>query len=76
MILIACSLYLPQHIAWVTNRAWFYYHGDENSKIVSEQDPMKQVTEAMLERVTRSVGSLVSETAGATVAPRAVKGEL
>lgn len=31
MIIIAMTLYLPQHIAFLTNRAWFYYHGDENA---------------------------------------------
>jgi hypothetical protein len=34
MILIAASLYLPQHIAFLTSRAWFYYHGDETTKAV------------------------------------------
>jgi uncharacterized membrane protein len=28
MIVIAASLYLPQHIAFLTHRAWFYYQGD------------------------------------------------
>jgi len=32
MILIAASLYLPQHLAFLTNRAWFYYHGDDTVK--------------------------------------------
>jgi hypothetical protein len=32
MVLIAASLYLPQHIAFLTKRAWFYYHGDETAK--------------------------------------------
>lgn len=31
MILIAASLYLPQHINFLTSRAWFYYHGDDTS---------------------------------------------
>lgn len=35
MILIAASLYLPQHIAFLTKRAWFYYHGDETSKSIA-----------------------------------------
>lgn len=26
------TLYLPQHIAFLTNRAWFYYNGDESAK--------------------------------------------
>jgi hypothetical protein len=32
MIIIAITLYLPQHIAFLTNRAWFYYNGDETTK--------------------------------------------
>ena len=32
MIIIAITLYLPQHIAFLTNRAWFYYNGDESAK--------------------------------------------
>jgi hypothetical protein len=36
MILIAASLYLPQHIAFLTSRAWFYYHGDETTKSVMD----------------------------------------
>ncbi|KAF4624699.1 hypothetical protein G7Y89_g13465 [Cudoniella acicularis] len=35
MIIIAMTLYLPQHIAFLTNRAWFYYNGDENAKLAS-----------------------------------------
>lgn len=29
MILIAASLYLPEHIATVFRRAFFYYYGDD-----------------------------------------------
>ncbi len=29
MILIAASLYLPEHITTMASRAWFYYAGDE-----------------------------------------------
>jgi hypothetical protein len=32
MVIIAMTLYLPQHIAFLTNRAWFYYNGDESAK--------------------------------------------
>jgi hypothetical protein len=32
MIIIAMTLYLPQHITFLTNRAWFYYNGDESTK--------------------------------------------
>jgi hypothetical protein len=31
MVLIAACLYLPRHIAFVTNRAWFYYHGEDSA---------------------------------------------
>ncbi|KAH8821569.1 hypothetical protein F5884DRAFT_768339 [Xylogone sp. PMI_703] len=30
MIIVAVTLYLPQHIAFITNRAWFYYHGEDS----------------------------------------------
>lgn len=33
MIIIAASLYLPEHIATVLNRAWFYYAGDEAAHV-------------------------------------------
>ncbi|KAI9852609.1 MAG: hypothetical protein M1824_001850 [Vezdaea acicularis] len=29
MIIIAASLYLPQHIMTIASRAWFYYAGEE-----------------------------------------------
>lgn len=32
MLIIAGTLYLPQHISFLTSRAWFYYNGDESSK--------------------------------------------
>ncbi|TEY45009.1 hypothetical protein BOTCAL_0337g00050 [Botryotinia calthae] len=34
MVIIAMTLYLPQHITFLTNRAWFYYNGDESAKSV------------------------------------------
>ncbi len=33
MILIAAILYLPQHISFITNRAWFYYHGEDPKSV-------------------------------------------
>ena len=29
MIIIAASLYLPEHITTIASRAWFYYAGDD-----------------------------------------------
>lgn len=35
MVVIAMTLYLPQHIAFLTNRAWFYYNGPEKAGAVT-----------------------------------------
>ena len=29
MIIVAASLYLPEHVMKMASRAWFYYAGDE-----------------------------------------------
>lgn len=34
MIIIALTLYLPQHLTFITKRAWFYYNGPESAKAV------------------------------------------
>jgi hypothetical protein len=31
MIIVAACLYLPHHINFLVNRAWFYYHGDDTN---------------------------------------------
>ena len=31
MIIIAVSLYLPEHITTIFTRAWFYYAGEDNA---------------------------------------------
>lgn len=31
MIIIAASLYLPEHVVYMWNRAWFYYAGDDTA---------------------------------------------
>ncbi|KFY23377.1 hypothetical protein V491_02565 [Pseudogymnoascus sp. VKM F-3775] len=48
MVLIAGCLYLPQHINFLINRAWFYYQGDADSK----------------DAITSSVAETVATTAG------------
>ncbi|PHH53803.1 hypothetical protein CFIMG_003500RA [Ceratocystis fimbriata CBS 114723] len=35
LLSLATLLYLPQHIKFLVNRAWFYAHGDEASDIVT-----------------------------------------
>lgn len=39
MVLIAACLYLPQHIAFLTNRAWFYYHGEDSAVAAAKVTP-------------------------------------
>ena len=41
------TLYLPQHIAFLTNRAWFYYNGDESAK-TAVQSVIESPTGAVL----------------------------
>ncbi|KAM0796732.1 hypothetical protein BDR22DRAFT_892866 [Usnea florida] len=31
MVIIAASLYLPEHVMKMASRAWFYYAGDETA---------------------------------------------
>lgn len=37
MIVIAASLYLPEHVATMLSRAWFYYAGEENAVVGTSQ---------------------------------------
>lgn len=45
MVGIAMTLYLPQHIAFLTNRAVFYYNGPEKSALATEG--IRSVVEGM-----------------------------
>jgi hypothetical protein len=51
MIIIAMTLYLPQHIAFLTNRAWFYYNGDESAKMEVANSSASTVMEVVKETV-------------------------
>ncbi|PVH85503.1 hypothetical protein DL98DRAFT_483309 [Cadophora sp. DSE1049] len=69
MIIIAMTLYLPQHIAFLTNRAWFYYNGDESAK-TAVQSVIESPTGAVLvQKVKESLvaASNVGGTAGSTI---------
>lgn len=62
MIMIAMTLYLPQHIAFLTNRAWFYYNGDEAKAAV--QSVVGSATQTVLvEKVKETV---INAAAGGT----------
>jgi hypothetical protein len=64
MIMIAITLYLPQHIAFLTNRAWFYYNGDENAK-VAIQSVVESATSSMLPEKVRE--TVVTTTGGSSI---------
>jgi hypothetical protein len=51
MVLIAACLYLPQHISFITNRAWFYYHGEDPTAKLIPGQPAAATAAAMVEKV-------------------------
>lgn len=56
MIVIAMTLYLPQHIAFLTNRAWFYYNGDESAKLAGVSSVMDGAASTVLvEKIKETV---------------------
>src|SRR5258708_7666236 len=65
IIIIAMTLYLPQHIAFLTNRAWFYYNGPESTKAVVKSVIENTSTSTILvEKVKETVANVGS---GSTV---------
>jgi hypothetical protein len=56
MVFIATTLYLPQHIAFLINRAYFYVHGEGLDGGVLEA-----AKEAAAQTLTRGVGSVARE---------------
>ncbi|TDZ22543.1 hypothetical protein Cob_v004519 [Colletotrichum orbiculare MAFF 240422] len=48
---IATILYLPQHITFIANRAWFYMHGDPIDAVVEAVVDAVEVTKAAVESV-------------------------
>ncbi|EKD13516.1 uncharacterized protein L3040_008616 [Drepanopeziza brunnea f. sp. 'multigermtubi'] len=51
MIIIAMTLYLPQHIAFLTNRAWFYYNGDESAKTAVQSVMENKTSKVMFDKI-------------------------
>lgn len=70
MIIIAMTLYLPQHISLLTKRALFYYNGDENGKASLSDSPegaraqetftsaAASLTDAVLEKARQGFASV------------------
>ena len=66
MIIVAACLYLPHHINFLVNRAWFYYHG-EDAKTTNPGASVPSMEAA-------SASNLVIETAKATLRALAEEG--
>ena len=64
MIIIAMTLYLPQHIAFLTNRAWFYYNGDESAKSAVHSIVESATNTVLAEKVKETV---VNAAAGSSI---------
>lgn len=52
MVVIAASLYLPEHIAIVARRAYYYAAGDAES-------PSQRVSRTMTETAAKTAGAVV-----------------
>ncbi|KAK1972777.1 hypothetical protein LZ32DRAFT_598198 [Colletotrichum eremochloae] len=67
LTIIATVLYLPQHIAFLMSRAWFYMHGDPIDAVVDAVVDAVEVTKAAVESVltagsTKTAVALAQET--------------
>jgi hypothetical protein len=80
MVIIAMTLYLPQHIAFLTNRAWFYYNGPEKASLSPTSSVIKSAlenssaTSVVMEKVKETIVS--ASTAGKNLYETAAKAEL
>lgn len=63
MIIIAMTLYLPQHISLLTKRALFYYNGDENGKVSLSDSPDGTRAQETFTAVAASTTDVVLEKA-------------
>ncbi|POS84615.1 hypothetical protein EPUL_004417, partial [Erysiphe pulchra] len=61
MIIIAATLYLPQHLAFLTNRAWFYYNGP-SPEIVKATVATTTIEDILLTTVTAVFADMTEAT--------------
>lgn len=67
MIAIALTLYLPQHLAFLTNRAWFYYNGDEIAKAAVQSAAETATTTILVEHAQETIANTMMAEVGATI---------
>jgi len=57
MMLIAMTLYLPQHVAFLINRGFFYYNGDEYAKSAVQSVLESSASTTIIDKVKETVVS-------------------
>lgn len=57
MMLIAMTLYLPQHVAFLINRGFFYYNGDEYAKSAVQSVLESSASTTIINKVKETVVS-------------------
>ena len=62
LTMIAITLYLPQHIAFILGRAWFYMHGDSVDVVELTKEAVHTLAGAALGTAT-SASSVSAATA-------------
>ncbi|TAQ85630.1 hypothetical protein B7494_g6043 [Chlorociboria aeruginascens] len=67
MIVIAMTLYLPQHIAFLTNRAWFYYNGPESAKSAMQSAVESATSSTLGEKVKETLVNAATGRAESTI---------
>jgi hypothetical protein len=67
MIIIAMTLYLPQHLAFLTNRAWFYYNGEESARAAVQPMLESATTTILLEKVKETLAAHAGSVGAASV---------
>jgi hypothetical protein len=63
LTLIAIVLYLPQHIVFLINRAWFYVHGDSVDVVGITKEAVQTFAQSAL-----NAGTTTAAAAGETAA--------
>jgi hypothetical protein len=65
---IAVVLYLPQHIAFLINRAWFYVHGDSVDVLEITKEAVQTFAQSALNPGTATASAgMAAETTAAIV---------
>ena len=48
MIIIAASLYLPEHVAGIANRAFYYWAGDDSGDVAASSKALRSAVTSMM----------------------------